>query len=399
MRAHCDQAFAIVTLVAAGVAGRKVREAGHHRILDLLLVIGGHGLLVDELLELFQRQIPDGIERQFDAELVLHPGTGRADAVIGLEELAAGRQIDLGDRRRGLLQEKRIELLAADLLQLAVADGQVPARVGELGQGLPVPVALVFGVGGKVLFQGVHDLALGLPLGLVHGIALGILEIEAAEVAGVELHRQLLARPLGEGLRAVIAGKELIQPGVDLLADHVQHELLAIAAFQDPLPIAIDPLALLVHDLVVFQQVLADFEVPLFDLLLGAFDAAGDHVAFDRFALLHAQPGEPVLDPLAAELPHQVVFQRKIETAAAGIALAAAAPAELEVDAAGFVALAAQHVQAAHGGHFAAFGLHLLALFDLVDQGIHFLGRDVQFRRDISSEAGPRPWPRDCRRG
>ena len=327
--------------------------------------------------------------RQFDAELVLHPGTGRADAVIGLEELAAGREIDLGDRRRGLLQEKRIELLAADLLQLAVADGQVPARVGELGQGLPVPVALVFGVGGQVLFQGVHDLPLGLPLGLVHGKALGILEIEAAEVAGVELHRQFLAGPLGEGLRAVIAGQELVQAAVDLLADHVQHELLAIGAFQDPLPIAVDPLPLLVHDLVVFQEVLAGLEVPLFDLLLGALDAARDHPAFDRFALLHAQPREPVLDPLAAELPHQVVFQREIETAAAGVALAAAAAAELEVDAAGLVPLAAQHVQAAHGGHFAALGLHLLALFDLVDQGVHFLGRHVQFRGIFRLELGP----------
>ena len=263
-----DQAFAVVALVAAGVAGREVREAGHHRIFDLLLVIGGLGLLADELLELFQRQVPHGFERQFDAELVPHPGAGRAEAVIGLEELAAGREIDLGDRRRGLLQEKRIELLAADLLQLAVADGQVPARVGELGQGLPVPVALVFGVGGKVLFQGVHDLALGLPLGLVHGIALGIVEIEAAEVAGVELHGQLLAGPLGEGLRAVIAGQELVQAAVDLLADHVQHELLAAGALQDPLPIAVDPLPLLVHDLVVFQEVLAGLEVPLFDLLL-----------------------------------------------------------------------------------------------------------------------------------
>ena len=40
--------------------------------------------------------------------------------------------------------------------------------------------------------------------------------------------------------------------------------------------------------------------------------------------------------------------------------------------------LAAQHVQAAHRGHLAAFGLHLLALFDLVDEGVPFLGRDVQ---------------------
>ncbi len=82
---------------------------------------------------------------------------------------------------------------------------------------------------------------------------------------------------------------------VDLLADHVQDELLAVGAFQDPLAVAVDPLPLLVHDLVVFEEVLADFEVPLFDLLLGALDAAGDHAALDGLALLHAQPGEEFL--------------------------------------------------------------------------------------------------------
>ena len=134
---------------------------------------------------------------------------------------------------------------------------------------------------------------------------------------------------------------------VDLLVDHLQDQLLAIGAVENPLAIAIDAFALLVHHLVVFEQVLADFEVALFDLLLGPFDAAADHPAFDRFAFLHAEPREHVLHPFAGEDPHQIVFQRQVEAAAAGIALPAATAAKLEVDAAGFVPLGADDVQAA----------------------------------------------------
>ncbi len=114
-----------------------------------------------------------------------------------------------------------------------------------------------------------------------------------------------------------------------------------------------------------------------------------DHAALDRLAFLHAQPGEDVLDPLAGEDPHQVVFQREVEAAAAGIALPAAAAAKLEVDAAGLVPLGAEDVQAAHLGHVAALGLHLLALLDLVDQGVPFLRRHVEPRGILLLKLGP----------
>ena len=124
-----------------------------------------------------------------------------------------------------------------------------------------------------------------------------------------------------------------------------------------------------------------------------------DHAAFDGLALLHAQPGEHVLDPFAGEDPHQVVFQREVEAAAAGVALPAAAAAELQVDAAGLVPLAADDVQPAHRRHLAAFGLRLLAVLDLVDQGVPFLWRDVEPGGVLLLQAAPRPWPPGCRRG
>ena len=50
------------------------------------------------------------------------------------------------------------------------------------------------------------------------------------------------------------------------------------------------------------------------------------------------------LDPIAGEDSHQVVFQREEEPAAARIALSTATSAELQVDAARFVALGADDV-------------------------------------------------------
>src|SRR3984893_16052194 len=50
---------------------------------------------------------------------------------------------------------------------------------------------------------------------------------------------------------------------------------------------------LVVHDLVVFEQVLADVEVALLDLLLGPLDAPRHHAALDGLAVLHAHLGRP----------------------------------------------------------------------------------------------------------
>src|SRR5690606_1622955 len=120
----------------------------------------------------------------------------------------------------------------------------------------------------------------------------------------------------------------------------------------DPLAVAVDPLPLLVHHLVVFEQVLADFEVVLLALLLGPFDAAAHHLALDGLSLLHAEPSEHIRDPLAGEDPHEIVFERQVEPARTGVTLATATAAELKVDTAGFVALGADNMKAPKGADF-----------------------------------------------
>ena len=91
---------------------------------------------------------------------------------------------------------------------------------------------------------------------------------------------------------AVVVGEEPVDGVADLVVDHLQDRVLGRRAVEEPLAEAVDALPLVVHHLVVFEQVLADVEVALLDLLLGRLDPAGDHPALDGLALLHAEPGE-----------------------------------------------------------------------------------------------------------
>src|SRR5208282_4592076 len=115
-------------------------------------------------------------------------------------------------------------------------------------------------------------------------------------------------------------------------------------------------LALLVHDVVVFEEVLAGFEVLSFDGLLRVFNALADELGLDRDAFRHSEPVHHGLHALAAENTQEIVFEREEESRGAGIALAASAAAKLIINAASFVALGAENVQAAHGDHFIMLG-------------------------------------------
>ncbi len=61
------------------------------------------------------------------------------------------------------------------------------------------------------------------------------------------------------------------EPDEDVL--RVLHQVLAqVLAGEDPLPEGVDGLPLLVHHVIVLQEMFPDFEVPAFDRLLRPFD-------------------------------------------------------------------------------------------------------------------------------
>ncbi len=146
-----------------------------------------------------------------------------------------------------------------------------------------------------------------------------------------------------------------------------EDQIFLIHALEQAAAQAVHGLALLVHHVVVFEQMFARFEMLAFHRLLRRLDAAADELRLDRDAFFHAQPLEQFRDPLLGEDAHQVIFKREVEARGAGIALAAGASAKLVVDAARLVAFGAQNVQAADGGNFVVLfvGLLLVAAEDL----------------------------------
>ena len=151
----------------------------------------------------------------------------------------------------------------------------------------------------------------------------------------------------GEVDRLVLVARHAVDDRPEHFFEHAQRLVLQALPLQRVLALAVDELALLVHHLVVFEEVLADVEVARLDLLLRAGDAARDHRAVDDLAGLEAHLLHHHLHPVAGEDAHEVVVERQEEPSLTRIALATAAATQLVVDAARFVAFGADHVETA----------------------------------------------------
>ena len=89
---------------------------------------------------------------------------------------------------------------------------------------------------------------------------------------------------------------------------HLHHALFLLLAFEQRAAHSVNRLALLVHDVVIFEQVFAGFEMLNFDGFLRSHDAPGDELRLDRHILFHAQAEHQILHALAAEDAEQVVL-------------------------------------------------------------------------------------------
>ena len=78
-----------------------------------------------------------------------------------------------------------------------------------------------------------------------------------------------------------------LQAHGDLLLHHVEDGVLRALVVDGAIANAVDHLALLVKDVVVLEQALADGEILLLDLLLGALDGAVEPRMLELLALLH----------------------------------------------------------------------------------------------------------------
>ena len=167
---------------------------------------------------------------------------------------------------------------------------------------------------------------------------------------------------LGETVDVPLVGGHRLAVRLDQRFDgvvEVLHRLVAeVFAFEDLVATQVDDAPLLVHHLVVLEDVLADLGVLLLDRGLGPLDGLGDHLRLDRFVLLEAT--HRPLQRSGGEQTHQLVVEAEVEPALAGVALTAGAAAELVVDAARVVAFGSDDVEAARCAHQIAFGFALL---------------------------------------
>ena len=92
--------------------------------------------------------------------------------------------------------------------------------------------------------------------------------------------------------------------------DELLHQIFGRVAFQHIAASVVDDLTLLIHHIVVLQQMLTHLEIARFDLLLCPFDRAGDHTVLDHLTLFSAELVHHAADAFRTEQPHQVVFQR-----------------------------------------------------------------------------------------
>ena len=107
--------------------------------------------------------------------------------------------------------------------------------------------------------------------------------VEAQAELADELFVEALEVPL---VGMLVFGREFVEEAAEDSADVVlEDELALVDAFEQLAAQAVDGFALLVHDVVVLEQVFARFEVLRFDGFLRGLDAVGDH-ASTRWARL-----------------------------------------------------------------------------------------------------------------
>ena len=205
---------------------------------------------------------------------------------------------------------------------------------------------------------------LGLAL-LVVGGGLGHHQVvEIVGVAGVEqvvggqLRRPEQRQLLGEAVDVPLVGGDRLAVRLDQRVDGLGQVLggggLEVFALEDLVAAHVDHAPLLVHDLVVLEDVLADLGVLLLDRGLRPLDRLRDHLRLDRLVVVEAT--HRPLQRTGGEQTHQLVVEAEVEPALAGVALTAGTTTQLVVDAARVVTLGADHIQTADLDHLLALG-------------------------------------------
>src|SRR3989449_150160 len=108
-------------------------------------------------------------------------------------------------------------------------------------------------------------------------------------------------------------GHELPENVRDDAGAQPRHQGGNVLCIKNLVALRVDFLALVVGDIVVLEELLADVEVPRLDLPLRALDRAGHHGMLDRLALGHLQHHHDPVDAVAGEDPGSSRFYMALE--------------------------------------------------------------------------------------
>src|ERR1019366_7716408 len=279
--------------------------------------------------------------RTFLARRALGRGLGDLEAEEVLEDLLLDAFLHRLEKLEGLpfVLDERVALTVAAqadaFLQMVEREEVIlPERVDRLEHEELLEVAQRLRADG-LLFRLVR---------LVHGRAQLVLELRV-RVARAEpfFGRLEPVRVEGESFEGVPGPFGRVLAGgavaVDVIFRDVFRESHDVIARQRPgedfLAEPVDLRALLVHHVVVFEEVLARVEVAALDLRLRPLDGLRHPAVLDGDALLHAEALHEPRQAVGPEDAHEVVLEREVEARGAGVALA------------GFVAFRADDVEAA----------------------------------------------------
>ena len=144
--------------------------------------------------------------------------------------------------------------------------------------------------------------------------------------------------------------------------DHVEHISLEVGAAQDLPAFAVNDFTLVIHHIVIFNQVFTNIKMIALNPDLRLLNCFIDDGIFDRDIFAHTGPFHKFTNTVTAETPHNIVFQRNIETRAARIALTPGSAAQLVIDTASLVAFRADDMQPARLDHLIMFFLPFLGI-------------------------------------
>ncbi len=120
----------------------------------------------------------------------------------------------------------------------------------------------------------------------------------------------------------------------EIAGAQVRHHLAGVIRFQNVVAQAINLAPLIVGNIVIFEQLLADIEVARFDLALCTFDRSRHHAGFDRLTLGQFEAIHDRFHLVSGENAQQRILHRQIKARRTGIALPARAAAQLIINSA-----------------------------------------------------------------